>query len=105
MNIDACRIGDQSKGRWPANLLLDERAAQQLDAQTGTLTSGKMKAGQQRKASKRQGRLPRRYAGYGHGSPTPSATLAGPHVSSIAPRHRRRKEGRATTIRPSSRWT
>ena len=52
MNIDACRIGDQSMGRWPANLLLDERAADMLDEQTGTLTSGKMKAGQQRKASR-----------------------------------------------------
>lgn len=57
MNIDAGRIGngDLCKGRWPANLLLDERAAQQLDAQTGTLTSGRMKAGQQRKASKGKG--------------------------------------------------
>jgi site-specific DNA-methyltransferase (adenine-specific) len=57
LNIDAGRIGtdDQSKGRWPANLLLDERAAQQLDVQTGTLTSGKMKAGQHRKASKGKG--------------------------------------------------
>ena len=55
MNIDAGRIGDQSKGRWPANLLLDEQAAQQLDAQTGTLTSGKMKAEQRRKASRSRG--------------------------------------------------
>jgi site-specific DNA-methyltransferase (adenine-specific) len=31
---------ESSKGRWPANLLLDEDAAAQLDAQTGTLTSG-----------------------------------------------------------------
>ena len=28
------------KGRWPANVLLDEEAAALLDAQTGTLTSG-----------------------------------------------------------------
>ena len=28
------------EGRWPANLLLDEDAAAQLDEQTGTLTSG-----------------------------------------------------------------
>ena len=31
---------ESTKGRWPANLLLDEEAAAQLDAQTGTLTSG-----------------------------------------------------------------
>ena len=36
MNIAACR----TNGRWPANLLLDDEAAVQLDAQTGTLTSG-----------------------------------------------------------------
>jgi len=44
-----------ASGRYPANLLLDEEAAVQLDAQTGTLTSGKMKAGQKRKASKGEG--------------------------------------------------
>ena len=31
---------ESTKGRWPANLLLDEEAAAQLDEQTGTLTSG-----------------------------------------------------------------
>lgn len=31
---------DASKGRWPANALLDPEAAAMLDAQTGTLTSG-----------------------------------------------------------------
>jgi hypothetical protein len=31
---------ESTKGRWPANLLLDEEAARLLDAQTGTLTSG-----------------------------------------------------------------
>ena len=57
MNIDTCRIGngDQCKGRWPANLLLDEEAADMLDEQTGVLKSGTMKAGQQRKASKDKG--------------------------------------------------
>jgi site-specific DNA-methyltransferase (adenine-specific) len=30
---------ESTKGRWPANLLLDEDAAAQLDEQTGTLTS------------------------------------------------------------------
>jgi len=54
MNIDACRIGtsEQSKGRWPTNLLLDEEAADMLNQQTGVLKSGVMKAGQKRKASK-----------------------------------------------------
>ena len=42
----------EALGRWPANLLLDQDAAASLDAQTGTLTSGKMAAGQQRKRSK-----------------------------------------------------
>jgi DNA modification methylase len=31
-------------GRWPANVVLDEDAAAELDAQTGTLTSGKLAA-------------------------------------------------------------
>jgi len=31
---------ESTKGRWPANLLLDKDAAAQLDEQTGTLTSG-----------------------------------------------------------------
>jgi DNA modification methylase len=48
-------VGGSECGRWPANLLLDEEAAAQLDAQTGTLTSGKMKAGQQRNRSKGEG--------------------------------------------------
>ena len=30
----------QPTGRWPANLVFDDRAAATLDAQTGTLTSG-----------------------------------------------------------------
>lgn len=37
-NVDS--YFDASKGRWPANLLLDESAAQQLDHMTGTLKSG-----------------------------------------------------------------
>jgi len=41
LNIDASRIGSAT-GRWPANVLLDPEAAAMLDAQTGTLTSGKM---------------------------------------------------------------
>jgi len=55
------RIGEEgyafpgASGRYPANLLLDEESAAQLDAQTGTLTSGKMKAGQKRNASKGEG--------------------------------------------------
>ena len=42
----------QPSGRWPANLLLDEEAAAQLDQQTGALKSGMMKAGQRRNRSK-----------------------------------------------------
>jgi len=72
LNIDACRIeslpydapGDRGQtdrtrrlgfaltpgkqadlGRWPANVLLDEEAAEMLDAQTGELTSGARAAG------------------------------------------------------------
>lgn len=65
INVDACRIGTEvlpaqtagqaqigtfergvmvtpeRVGRWPANVLLDEAAAAALDAQSGTLTSGK----------------------------------------------------------------
>lgn len=69
INVDACRIGDEVRfnppavtcwtdqgfqarategktvaGRWPANVLLDEEAAAALDAQTGTLHSGTMRA-------------------------------------------------------------
>ena len=40
--------GGHADGRWPANVLLDEQAAEQLDRQTGTLKSGKMKDGQRR---------------------------------------------------------
>lgn len=35
--------GDDSLGRWPANVILDEEAGAVLDAQTGVLKSGKMK--------------------------------------------------------------
>jgi site-specific DNA-methyltransferase (adenine-specific) len=36
--------GSHPNGRWPANVLLDEKAAAQLDEQTGILTSGKVKS-------------------------------------------------------------
>ncbi|QDH48626.1 DNA methylase [Mycobacterium phage Techage] len=69
LNIDACRVGDEvrvnppgspnprvamgdgwradaeariAEGRWPTNVVLDETQAAELDAQTGTLSSGKM---------------------------------------------------------------
>jgi site-specific DNA-methyltransferase (adenine-specific) len=64
----------QRLGRFPANLLLDEEAAQQLDAQTGTITSGKMKAGQQRNQSKGKG-------GY-HGNFPETATANGTYGDS-----------------------
>lgn len=38
----------ETLGRWPANVVLDETQATALDAQSGTLTSGKMRAGQPR---------------------------------------------------------
>lgn len=44
---------DTSKGRWPANILLDEEAAKALDEQSGMLTSGHMRSGTPR--STRQG--------------------------------------------------
>jgi len=34
--------GQTAAGRWPANVILDEHAAAELDVQTGVLTSGKM---------------------------------------------------------------
>jgi 16S rRNA G966 N2-methylase RsmD len=34
------KIEDDGKGRWPANLILDEEAAEMLDQQTGILQSG-----------------------------------------------------------------
>ncbi len=64
----------QRLGRFPANLLLDEEAAQQLDAQTGTIASGKMKAGQQRNQSKGKG-------GY-HGDFPETATANGTYGDS-----------------------
>ena len=64
----------QRLGRFPANLLLDEEAAQQLDAQTGMITSGKMKAGQQRNQSKGKG-------GY-HGDFPETATANGTYGDS-----------------------
>jgi site-specific DNA-methyltransferase (adenine-specific) len=39
INIDASRIGSE-KGRWPANLLLDEQAAEMLDEQSGPCKTG-----------------------------------------------------------------
>lgn len=64
----------QRLGRFPANLLLDEEAAQELDAQSGTLTSGKMKPGQQRARSKGEG-------GY-HGDFPDTATVNGTYGDS-----------------------
>jgi len=65
---------DMSKGRWPANVILDEEAAELLDKQTGVLTSGMMKSGQQRKKSKGGG-------GY-HGNMPDEATSAGTYGDS-----------------------
>jgi site-specific DNA-methyltransferase (adenine-specific) len=44
LNIDGSRIGSsEAKGRWPANLLLDEEAGSLLDSQSGITKSGAMK--------------------------------------------------------------
>jgi len=47
LNVDGSRIGggggDDAKGRWPANLLLDKEAGSLLDAQSGVTKSGAMK--------------------------------------------------------------
>lgn len=46
----APRINDgHAEGRWPANVVLDDRAGALLDEQVGELTSGMMRAGQKRK--------------------------------------------------------
>jgi DNA modification methylase len=52
INIDASRIGTE-KGRWPANLLLDEQAAEMLDEQSGYLApAGNKKQGMGGKTEK-----------------------------------------------------
>jgi site-specific DNA-methyltransferase (adenine-specific) len=44
LDINGSRIGSgEAKGRWPANLLLDDEAGMLLDAQSGITTSGAMK--------------------------------------------------------------
>jgi len=45
---DDCRTEPHAQGRWPANVVLDEVAAERLDEQTGRLESGYMKPGQKR---------------------------------------------------------
>ena len=43
LNIDACRVSSAEPapaGRWPANVLLDEHAAAEMDEQSGVLKSG-----------------------------------------------------------------
>ncbi|AEK08614.1 DNA methylase [Mycobacterium phage DLane] len=42
--------GTTDQGRWPTNVVFDEAAAAELDAQTGTLKSGLMRAGTKRAA-------------------------------------------------------
>ncbi|AYQ99420.1 methyltransferase [Mycobacterium phage Filuzino] len=42
--------GGSPSGRWPTNVVLDEAQAAELDAQTGTLKSGLMRAGTKRAA-------------------------------------------------------
>lgn len=55
-NYDSSKANQHSDvGRWPANLVLDEDAGQILDQQTGTLKSGKMRAGTRRTAQDHPG--------------------------------------------------
>jgi len=39
------QMSNNTQGRWPANIILDEHTAELLDEQSGTLTSGALKAG------------------------------------------------------------
>lgn len=59
LNIDGCRTPvpaqPASPGRWPANVLLDGDAGDQLDAQFGSRKSGVMRGGQQRRRSRGDG--------------------------------------------------
>lgn len=43
-------VGETKAGRWPTNVVLDESQAAALDEQTGTLSSGTMRAGTERQA-------------------------------------------------------
>ena len=43
INIDASRIETSDQGRWSANIILDESAAEMLDEQSGILKSGELK--------------------------------------------------------------
>lgn len=67
----------EQKGRWPANVVLDEEAGALLDEQTGVLKSGRMKPGQQRQKTKGGG-------GY-HGNMPDEATAAGTYGDSGGP--------------------
>ena len=50
LNIDACKLPghDGDADRWPPNVALDEAAAERLDADVGTLTSGARSGGASR---------------------------------------------------------
>lgn len=49
------RLSDNSKGRWPANVLFDEEAAEMLDQQSGILKSGDLKPGHHTKGKSKIG--------------------------------------------------
>ena len=40
INVDGCRIGDINEGRFPANIIFDEEAAEMLDEQSGIVNQG-----------------------------------------------------------------
>lgn len=50
-NTGRVHTGRVHTGRWPANLVLDDAAAEVLDAEVGNLASGKMRAGTQRQSN------------------------------------------------------
>lgn len=54
LNINECRIGSKSgrSGRWPANLIIDEEVAQELDRQSGKSRSNR---GRRRRAGSNVG--------------------------------------------------
>jgi hypothetical protein len=40
LNVAGCRVGNTDTGRWPANVILDAEAAEELDGQAGLRKSG-----------------------------------------------------------------
>lgn len=51
--VKAAQVGGSLQGRWPANIILDETAAEMLDEQSGTLKSGAIKKDQYKDGNKK----------------------------------------------------